>query len=170
MKVNFFAAVLLPAVTVFAVPAGVAQQPAAVAPVSAPIPAPILSAQKVFLANGGADAESAVVFEKANQVEEPYNSTYAALQAWGHWQLVSAPENSDLVLVVRFTAPADSVTKVYAPQIELTILDSKTHFPLWTLTQPVAGAFREATWKKNYAGGITEIVAQLKALVAPAAP
>lgn len=100
----------------------------------------------------------------------PYNSTYAALQAWGHWQLVSAPENSDLVLVVRFTAPADSVTKVYAPQIELTILDSKTHFPLWTLTQPVAGAFREATWKKNYAGGITEIVAQLKALVAPAAP
>jgi hypothetical protein len=170
MKFSFFAALLLPAVSVFAVPAVVAQQAAAVAP----IPAPILSAQKVFLANGGADLVSANVFQKAGQVNEPYKSTYAALQAWDHWQLVSAPESADLVLVVRFTAPVDFYSKgmpvTYTPQIELTIYDGKTHFPLWTLTQPVQGAFRTATWQKNYAAGIAVLIDQLKSLTASAAP
>lgn len=164
VKFSLFAALL-----VLAAPALVAQQPAP----AAPIPAPILSAQKVFLANGGADLVSANSFRQAGQVDEPYRSTYNALQAWGHWQLVSAPDSADLVLVVRFTAPADSYSKgspIYAPQIELTIFDGKSHFPLWTLTQPVKGAFRKATWEKNYADGISGLMDQLKSLTASPAP
>jgi hypothetical protein len=165
VKSSLFAALL-----VLAVPALVAQQPAP----AAPIPAPILSAHKVFLANGGADLVSADAFQKAGQVDEPYRSTYAALQAWDHWQLVSAPENADLVLIVRFTAPVDFYSKgmpsSYTPQIELTIFDGKTHFPLWILTQPIKGAFRKGTWQKNYADGIAGLMGQLKSLIASAAP
>lgn len=164
MKFSLFAALLVLA------PILVAQQPTA----AAPIPAPILSAQKVFVANGGADLVSANAFQKAGQVDEPYKSTYIALQAWQHWQLVSAPENADLVLVVRFAAPVDFYSKgmpiTFTPQIQLTIFDGKTHFPLWTFTQPVKGAFRKETWQKNYAEGITELIAQLKSLTVPAGP
>lgn len=165
MKFSLFAPLLF-----LAAPAFAAQQSVP----AAPIPAPILSAQKIFLANGGADLASAETFKKAGQVEEPYNSTYAALQAWGHWQLVSAPESADLILVVRFTAPVEIYSKgipnSYTPQIGLTIYDGKTHFPLWTLTQSVEGAFRKATWQKNYADGIAGLMGQLKSLTASAAP
>ncbi|MFZ0689755.1 MAG: hypothetical protein WA891_18830 [Acidobacteriaceae bacterium] len=134
----------------------------------APIPAPLLSAQKVFLANGGADSVSMDAFAKAAQVAEPYNSLYLALQNWGHWQLLSSPDGADLILVVRFTAPL--VTgPAYAPQLELTILDGKTHAPVWSLTQPVEGAFRKATWKKNYGEGIAALMGQVKTLTTPPA-
>jgi hypothetical protein len=135
----------------------------------APIPAPLLSAQKIFLANGGVDSISMDAFKKAAQVNEPYNSLYLALQNWGHWQLLASPSDADLILVARFTAPL--VTgPAYAPQLELTILDGKTHSPVWTLTQPVEGAFRVATWKKNYGDGIAALMNQLKTLTTPSTP
>lgn len=162
---NLFAALLI-----LVAPAFAPQQPTP----AAPIPAPILSAQKVFLANGGADLGSANAFKKAGQTNEPYNSTYAALRAWGHWQLVSTPASADLVLVVRFSAPVNMYSKgiplSYTPQMELTILDGKTRFLLWTLTEPVQGAFRKSTWKKNFAEGITGLITQLKSVTTPATP
>jgi len=138
-----------------------AQQPA-------PIPVPLLSAQRVFLANGGTDSISMDAFKKAAQVNEPYNSLYLALQTWGHWQLLASPSDADLILVVRFTAPLVTGPS-YAPQLELTILDGKTHAPVWSLTQPVEGAFRVATWKKNYGDGIAALMTQLKTLTTPTA-
>jgi hypothetical protein len=70
--------------------------------------------------------------------------------------------------VVRFTAPLVTGPS-YAPQLELTILDGKTHVPLWTFTQPVEGAFRKATWKKNYGDGIAAVMGQLRTLATPSA-
>ena len=68
---------------------------------------------------------------------------------------------------MRFTAPL--VTgPTYAPQLELTILDGKTHVPLWIFTQPVEGAFRKTTWKKNYSDGIAALMGQLRTLRHPA--
>lgn len=142
----------------------------------APVPSPLLSAQKIFLANGGADVVSTAAFKKAAEVNEPYNSMYNALRGWGHWQLVGSPSDADLVLAVRFAAPVAIYSKgmplSYAPQEELTILDGKTHVQLWALTQPVAGAFRKTTWEKNYNDGIASLISQLKALTvaAPATP
>jgi hypothetical protein len=108
-------------------------------------------------------------FRKAAQVNEPYNSFYSALQGWGHWQLVGSPSEADLVLVVRFTAPL-APGPGYSPQVEVTLLDAKSRFPLWTLTQPVEGAFRKATWEKNYNDGIAALMSQLRALIAAPAP
>jgi hypothetical protein len=143
-------------------------------PAHPPIPSTILSAQKVFLANGGSDPISAQAFQRAGQVNEPYASLYNALQSWGHWQLVSSPGSADLVLTVRFAAPVAMYDKGmplgYAPELGLTITEVKTNVALWTLTEPVKGAFRKATWEKNYADGVAGIVAELKSLTTPAAP
>ncbi|MGC2618746.1 MAG: hypothetical protein WA414_06850 [Acidobacteriaceae bacterium] len=159
----------LAAAPLVAVPAVSAQQ----APAAAPIPAPILSAHTVFLANGGADRASIESFKKAGQVNEPYASVYAALESWGHWQLVPSPEAADLILTVRFTAPVDGYSKgvpFYEPQLDLTLTDTKTHTQLWVLTQPVDSALRKATWDKNYAEGVAGLITQLKTLTTSAAP
>lgn len=140
---------------------------------TAPVPAPLLSAQKVFLANGGGDPVSLEVFKKAGWVNEPYNSVYAQLKSWGHWQLLSSPEGADLIVTVRFTAPAGSYSSglpSYLPQEDLTLLDGKTHVPLWTVNQTFQGAFRKSTWEKNYGEGVTDLVNQLKALTTPPTP
>lgn len=133
-----------------------------------PIPAPITNAKTIFIANQGADANSQPAFKRAGQINEPYNSVYKAIAAWGHYEIVSTPDGADLIFEIRFTAAMTDCGKVisYAPQLELTILDGKTHVPVWVLTQPVKGAFRKATWEKNYNDGITGLVNQLKTLVA----
>lgn len=163
MKIKFVAALLI-----LVAPAFAAQQPAP----SAPIPAPILSAQKIFLANGGADLESAKRFQDADPMKEPYNSTYAALKSWGHWQLVASPEDADLVLVVRATAPVEIYTGgrplAYSPQIEVKIFDAKSHFLLWAFTQPIQRAILKSTADKNYAEAIHGLIIQLKLLTTPA--
>jgi hypothetical protein len=139
-----------------------AQQAAA----TAPVPAPLLNAQKIFLANGGVDAVSMDAFAKTAMVAEPYNSVYLALQKLGHWQLAPSPSGADLILVVRFTAPL-AAGGIYDPQFSLTILDAKTLATIWALTQPVQGAFRKATWEKNYNDGVAALMGQLKALTTP---
>jgi hypothetical protein len=148
-----------------------AQQPAP----AAPIPAPIVSAHTIFLANGGDDLVSADTLTRAGQpASDPYNSVYAALKTWGHWQLLSSPEGADLILVVRFSAPvydyANGMPLSTSPQFEVTILDGKSGILLWTVLQPVAGAARKSTWAKNYAGGIDGAVQQLKAIAGGTAP
>lgn len=129
---------------------------------------------KVFLANGGADLNSVKQFQGGDPTNEPYNSTYAALQTWGHWQLVSSPGDADLVLVVRSIAPPNFYTggmpQGYSPQIELKIYDAKSHFLLWAFTQPIHGALLQSTADKNYAAAIQGLIIQLKLLTTPATP
>lgn len=114
------------------------------------------------------------VFKKAGWVNEPYNSVYAALKSWGHWQLLSSPEGADLIVSVRFIAPVTSYSGgmpvSYLPQEDLTLLDGKTRVPLWTVNQTFQGAFRKSSWEKNYSEGVTSLVNQLKALTTPSAP
>jgi hypothetical protein len=130
---------------------------------AAPIPAPILSAQKVFIANGGMDAVSLESFRKLGLGDnEPYNSFYAAMKSWGRYQLVDSPADADLVLELRFTAPQ--------LQISFDILDGKTHFLLWAITQPVQPANLKGTWRKNIAAANDDLVNSFKALTATPAP
>lgn len=165
VKMNFVAALLI-----LVSPAFAAQQPT----LSAPIPAPILSAHNIFLANGGSDLESVKEFQGADPTNEPYNSTYAALKAWGHWQLVSSPASADLVLVVRLkTQPNDYANGrpvSYSRQVELKIFDAKSRFLLWAFTQPIQKAILKSTGEKNYADAIQGLIIQLKLLTNPATP
>ena len=64
---------------------------------AAPIPAQIGAARKVFIANDGADLAGQAVFKRAGEPEAAYNHFYAAMQAWGRYELVSTPADADLV-------------------------------------------------------------------------
>jgi hypothetical protein len=145
----------------------------------APVPAPITTAQKLFFANGGMDAFSLQAFEDLGlNGTNAYDALYAAVGSWGTYQLVSSPADADLVLQLRFTAPLVgegggwSFQRILANtkwqfQSELTLTDAKTHFPLWTLTEPVRPANLKGTWRKNIADANAALAGDLKSLLSP---
>ncbi len=153
-------------------------------PPRGPVPAAITSAQKIFIANGGMDAFSLQAFEELGlNGTYAYDSLYDAVKSWGNYQLVSSPADADLVLTIRFTAPITNVgdhriwafqriaaNTTWQFQTELTILDAKTHFPLWTLTQPVRPANLKGTWRKNIADADAALAGDLKSLLASSTP
>jgi hypothetical protein len=135
----------------------------------APVPPQIMVAKKVFIANAGFDAPSLAAFKKAGEPDQPYNEFYSAVKNWGRYELVSSPADADVVFQIRFAAPLFGCQNLdtYAPQLEVTVLDAKTHFVLWSVSAPVDGAYRKETWDKNFAQGITSIMNDLKKLASP---
>lgn len=133
----------------------------------APIPAQIITAKKVFIANGGVDATSLAAFRRAKEPREPYNQFYIAMKSWGRYELVGRPGEADLVLQLSFNAPISDCVKLtrYQPQLTLAIFDSQTHFRLWTFTEPVQGAVMKSSWDKNVKHGIGSLIEDLKQLV-----
>lgn len=130
------------------------QQPAPAQPTPAPVPALILSAQKIFLANGGMDALSLQIFRDIGlRGTDTYDSLYATIKSWGSPRLVDSPADADIVAAVRFTAPLAAVgdhnSNSWEFQAEITLCDAKTRFLLWTITEPVRPAIRKGTWRKN---------------------
>jgi hypothetical protein len=81
----------------------------------------------------------------------------------GRYELVGTPSDADLVLQFRLAAPLSSCA-TYEPQIALTILDSDTHFVLWTVTKRVRDARRKGNWDKNLKDSIADLVDDLKQL------
>lgn len=146
----------------FLPPSVVKAQETGIAP-QAPVPSQLVTAKKVFIANGGLDGIAFQAFRKLGDVNQPYNAFYAAVSSWGRYTLVSAPVEADVVFEIRFNAPFNGDENVpnYA---NLTIYDAKTRFVLWTILAPVNGTFRKATFLKNVNEGIATLVADLKSL------
>lgn len=107
-----------------------AQVPQATAQ-SAPIPTQILNAKTAYVANGGSTSSSL-------SSAELYAGIYAAMKSWGRFVLVSTPAEAELIFVPTFTASATDATNgnsFMKPQLTLTVLDSKTQVPLWSVTE-----------------------------------
>jgi len=137
------------------------QTPQPTPPPQSSVPAQIASAHTIFLVNNGADANFPL------SAEDAYNEIYAALQQWGHFQLVSSPDQADLVFQLRDIAPITDVegsrAGVYAinsPAFRLAIKDPKTNVTLWTITSPVPVAGRSAA----RAHWLTNLVSRVKVL------
>jgi hypothetical protein len=130
-----------------------------------PVPTQIASAKKVFVSNMGTDTISTVAFRGIAE-NKPYNEFYAAVKAWGRYQLVDSPADADLVYEIGFAAPIvfNEVPTTYKPQFNLSIVDARTHFRLWTLLAPVNGALGRLTTDKNFAAGMTNLMEDLKKL------
>ena len=139
-------------------------------PAVAPVPAQIVAARKVFISNAGADIVSQSIFKRAGEPDQAYNHFYSAMQTWGRYEIVSTPAEADLVFEISFAAPQyyNGTLTSYGPHFELRLLDGKTHFLLWSLTEPVEGAFRKATWLKNFDHGLDVLMDDLKKLSLPA--
>lgn len=129
-------------------------------PGDVPVPAQIAVAKKVFISNTGVDAASLAAFRKVGDPDYPYKQFYAAMKSWGHYELVSAPADADLVLEIQFAAPVVGTGDLtaYAPHLRLTIVDPTTRLTLWTLAEPVQGAFRKSTFVKNVNTGVANLV------------
>lgn len=137
-------------------------------PAAAPVPAQIVAARKVFISNAGADIVSQPLFKRAGEPDQAYNHFYLAMQTWGRYEIVSTPAEADLVFAISFAAPQfyNGTLTSYGPHFELRMVDCKTHFLLWSLTEPVEGAFRKATWLKNFDHGLDNLMEDLKKLAA----
>ena len=105
---------------------------------SAPIPAPILNAKKVFIANGGADALLTAHDQENGVPGKHYSQFYVLMRKWAFYEVVTSPADADLVLETYASAPVESVSNGKSriqPQFQVSIFDCKTHFLLWRLTE-----------------------------------
>jgi hypothetical protein len=141
------------------------QTPSTPPPPQAPVPTQIAAAHTIFLVNNGADANFPIT------AQDSYNRVYSALQAWGHFQLVSSPDQADLVFQLRSIAPVTGVTGdragVYAinsPAFQLAIKDPKSNVTLWTINSPVEIAGRKAARARWLDIAVTNLVSRVKVL------
>jgi len=137
----------------------------------APVPAQILAAKKVFVVNAGADIGTLPGQPFSGEPERAYNSFYAAIKTWGHYQLVSAPSDADLLMEIRFTVhpiPLHSETITYwDAQFRLTIREPKTNALLWAMTEQVESALLQGNRDKNFDLALARLTTDLQRLTAP---
>jgi hypothetical protein len=127
------------------------QQPAD----AAPIPQQILVAKRVFVSNAPGDVDSGFNFYQGPA--RLYNQFYAAMKAWGQFDLVSSPADADLVFEVSFRFPHEG-----QDQLRLIIVDPKTRVPLWWFAEKT-----DETSDKKLDQATTKLVGDVKNLVAP---
>ena len=158
----------------FAVQAG-AQAPPLPPSSLAPVPPALLNAKTVFISNAGADS-GLFPHPFSGDPDRPYNEFFANIQAWSRYQIVTDPSEADLVFELRLIAPygpsnpnkqngaADPL-----PMFRLVILDRKTHYVLWALTESIEFAFLQKTHDHNFDEALSAITLDLKRLTsAPA--
>jgi len=175
---------LKPAVLCFALalpllsgPISAAQQKKPAQP--APIPAQILSAKKVFIANAGGDETRYDDPLYSGGPDRPYNEFYAAIKTWGRYELVDTPADADLVFEIRLTVFRLRHERVLSedspesdPQFRIVIRDPKTHQALWGLTEHAQGAILQGNRDKNFEQAMAALVAALQRITSlpPADP
>lgn len=144
---------------------------------AAPIPAQVLTAKKVFVANGGGDESKYDGPWYSGDSDRLYNEFYAAMKSWGHYELVSAPADADLVFEIREIifqmqyegGLGNTQSSTYDTQIRLVIRDVKTQEILWGLTEHAQVAILQGNRDNNFEQALAGIVAEVKRIAAPAA-
>ena len=137
---------------------------------SAPVPAQLITAGKIFISNAGGDIDpnTKQLGEFIGLPIRPYNDFYAAMKSWGRYQLVSAPSDADLIFEISFSvSPATGGADA---KFHLVILDPKTHVTLWAFTEYVETAILAGNREKHFQQGMESIVADAKSLSTFSAP
>ena len=137
----------------------------------APVPAQILAAKKVFVVNAGADVGAYPVAPFSGAPERAYNSFYAAMKTWGHYQIVGTPSEADLLIEIRLTVRPGVVqhgdSTYWDAQFRVVISDPKAHAMLWALTEQVENASLQGNRDKNFDQALARIMTDLERLTAP---
>lgn len=146
---------------------------AQVAPVEAPVSSQILNARRVFVSNAGSDSYGAESYFRLTKYDggpdRVFHQFYSALKRWGKYELVDAPADADVVFAVRFTSPiVDKATKyelVYDPQLDLTIVDPRSHVVMWTITEHIQPANSVDENNRNFDHAVARMVDRSRSLV-----
>jgi hypothetical protein len=144
----------------------------------------IADAKKVFISNVGEDGVAA-----ANLPGGPdacYNTFYASLKQWGHYELVTSPGEADLVFEISATKkawdhdpsivgigspPTNRGVRLYPAIITLTVEDNLTRSTLWTTeVEFLSGAIKQKTKVREFDERIETLTDRLKAMAAAPDP
>ena len=155
-----------------------------------PVPPAITHAKNIFVSNGGSDAglfPERLPFNRGDlssqpftgDVGRPYTQFYAALQATKEYTLVSDPNQADIVLELRLTAPygpsnpdRQNGASDPLPQFRLVAYDVRSHYILWTFTESIEPAILQKTHDKNFDKALASLLTQFLTVAhrPPAAP
>jgi hypothetical protein len=140
----------------------------------APVPSPIAAARKVFISNAPGSHPPA----SFGGAERTYDEFYTAMKGWGHYELVSAPSDADLILEISFDSSLSSVggssttgpISYNSAELKLVILDARMHVPLWWFSEAVNpkisfGHHAETAIENAFSRSIAALVDDLKKLV-----
>jgi len=142
---------------------------------AAPVPAQILSAKKIFIANAGGDES---VFEEGSQytggTTRAYNQLYDAMKTWAHFELVSSPAEADLLVEIEFinNLVQPNQNGLFSPQsdprLHLTIRDPKTNAILWGISEHAQWAILQGNRDRNFDTAMSKIVGEVRRISVPA--
>lgn len=162
MKMMGFCVIVLCGVALLPAKFAVGQEP--VMPASAPVPALLLNAKKVFISNAGADS-GLFPHPFSGDPDRAYNQFYANVESWGRYQFVATPAEADLVFELQLTAPngpsnADKQKGASdpLPMFRLVIYDRPTHYVLWALTESIAPAALQKSHDHNFDEALASLV------------
>jgi hypothetical protein len=136
----------------------------------APLPSQILTAKKVFIANGGGGFDKEIW---SGDPRRAYNEFYGAIKSWGHYEIVGTPAEADLVLQISIaSSPRISLGEVIPWfQARLALLDPKTNVLLWASDEFIPeksgsgfGMILKKNRDKEFSEAIGRIVTNLKTL------
>jgi hypothetical protein len=127
---------------------------------TAPLPAVIVQAKKVFLSNGGGS-------------DLAYDAFYSGMKAWGKYQIVGSPEEADLILELAYRVEHGGTdvwgsggqvhsSQIVDPQVVLTIYDAKTKNSLWSAVDHRRLARRQKNREKETINSAERLVEELK--------
>jgi hypothetical protein len=137
----------------------------------APIPAQIVAAKKIFIANAGGDemAEDDPIF--SGGPDRAYNQFYAAMKSWEHFEIVGSPQEADLVLEIRQEVQTVSLGgKAGAsntPLFQLIVRDPKTNTLLWGFHVHSQFGIGQGNSDRNFDEAVDRLVSDLRGLVSP---
>jgi hypothetical protein len=140
---------------------------------TAPVPAAIRTATRIFVSNAGADSG---LFPSpfSGDPNRGYNELYAGLKANGGYELVADPGEADLVLELQLTAPVGSTHSMNTnkingasdpvPMFRLTVYDRKTHYVLWAFTESIEIAYLQKTHDRNFDDALNAVLLEFESL------
>jgi hypothetical protein len=143
----------------------------------APIPAQILAAKKVFIANAGWDEPYFTNTPISGGPNRAYDEFYAAMKSLGRYELVTVPVDADLLFEIRFnifTSPSVRTgnsqtlfgTEPYDASFRLDIRDPRTNALLWAFVEHVDQAILQGNRDKDFDQALSRLVADAQAVSA----
>ncbi len=141
---------------------------------AAPVPAQILAAKKVFIANAGGDEMTGDDQRFSGGPDRAYIEFYAAMKSWGRFEIVNSPSDADLLLEIRqyvsAVTPTGRGSSSFIPQFQLKIRDAKSNTLLWGFNVHSYFGVGQADSDRNFSSAVGRLATELRILVAPPEP
>jgi len=132
----------------------------------APIPAPIVAAKSLFVANCGTEdfPQDGNIF--TGDPDRAYDQFYAEIKKQGKFHLVTSPVDADIVIEIRVTSstvPAGNTSRMDS-QLHAVVIEPKTHVTMWALSTRIVPAFRQSARDQNFDKAMEYILKQINRL------